>query len=236
MADTGRGADVAKCTQTCPDCGGFKANKVATRCRDCHLKTRTRGLCSVPGCSDLHRAKGYCWFHYDRMKRGVSLTAYKRGSSAFERGVTACPVDGCELLTFSGRTGLCTLHHDRVTRTGEIGPAHRLVARKGEAKHGVWHKNHYGYIVRRAIVDGKSTWVAQHRAVMEEALNRKLERWENVHHINGVRHDNRLENLELWITFQPAGQRAEDQVEWAKTILARYEPAALTAPVQLTLA
>jgi len=57
---------------------------------------------------------------------------------------------------------------------------------------------------------------------MEEYLCRKLEKDENVHHINGVRTDNRIENLELWNTSQPSGQRIADKVKWAKEILERY--------------
>jgi hypothetical protein len=62
---------------------------------------------------------------------------------------------------------------------------------------------------------------------MEEALGRRLSRHEHVHHRNGVKKDNRLENLELWTTRHPPGQRVTDMVAWAKELLATYEPECL---------
>lgn len=57
---------------------------------------------------------------------------------------------------------------------------------------------------------------------MEQILGRKLLKSETIHHINGVKNDNRPENLELWVTHQPSGQRPRDLVEWAKEIIALY--------------
>lgn len=56
--------------------------------------------------------------------------------------------------------------------------------------------------------------------MMERVLGRVLLPTEKVHHMNGVRDDNRPENLELWATKtqpkkDPGGQRVKDLIAYA---------------------
>jgi hypothetical protein len=73
-----------------------------------------------------------------------------------------------------------------------------------------WSLDKHGYVILTERVNGTNYQQPQHRAVMEKTLGRKLQKHETVHHKNGVRSDNRPENLELWTSRHGRGQRASD--------------------------
>jgi hypothetical protein len=116
------------------------------------------------------------------------------------------------------------MHYWRWRTRGDVGTPEkerpggsRFVMRAGYVK--IHMPDHPG-----AASDG---YVLEHRIVMEHVLGRHLRKEESVHHKNGIRDDNRPENLELWVSPQRAGQRVEDLVTWVLETYPEYVKAAL---------
>ena len=61
----------------------------------------------------------------------------------------------------------------------------------------LWWTNAKGYIEGNVWAGGRLVQVKQHRWLMERHLGRTLTETEDVHHRNGNKSDNRLENLQL---------------------------------------
>lgn len=99
-----------------------------------------------------------------------------------------CKVDGCEkVIGIKRRSSMCSMHRTRWQRRKTLEPSQKALNRFKPVK------NVTGYV----RVNKGNGRVLEHVWMVEQHIGRKLTSDECVHHINGVKHDNRLENLQL---------------------------------------
>lgn len=224
----------------CPDDPVLAPRLQVCAAKDCARAAVTRGLCpkhykqwqthgavrpdkepspcAVPGCDRRATERGWCHGHYLRWSRTGDVQADR----PLERlAAMPCEVDGCGREVRAD--GLCRSHRDRLRKRGDIQAMQPIRAAVGEGwvSHGYWCVPVPPEVQHLTNGEKQS---GQHRLAMAQHLGRALYPQESVHHRNGDRRDNRIENLELWSTTQPKGQRTEDKVAFAVTILARYAP------------
>ncbi len=163
-------------------------------------------LCKVKDCGKKSHTKGFCKTHYDRSKTW--------GTENLEQWISQRPTDrvcsheGCELKHYG--KGLCKKHYTKKRQTGSLDYINR------EKGSGTIDPRGYVKVAKGGVRK------SEHRWVMEEKLGRELFSHEHVHHKNGIRNDNSVDNLELWTTSHPYGQRVEDKIKWAKEFLKGY--------------
>ena len=171
--------------------------------------------CKHPQCPrDDIQAQGYCSAHYQRFQLGKDMNN-PPVKPLIRKQRNKCST-GCG--RWADAHGLCQTHLKRQNRGSDLSKPILVKAPRGSG-----HINKAGYKV--IFVNGRNK--LEHRHVMEQVIGRKLYKFENVHHKNGRRADNRPENLELWVKAQPAGQRPEDLAEFVARYYPEYVQAAL---------
>lgn len=187
-------------------------------------RTKSRS-CSVDECADAHYAKGFCATHYYFWKYhgdpSCRLRAQRGGGTTNKSGYRYIYVGGRPVLehrhVMAQHLGRRLLREETVRQINGVRDDNRIENLEIRLRGGGFMDSN-GY----RIIYVRGQRLSEHRHVMEQHLGRPLREEETVHHKNGDRADNRLSNLELWSSAQPAGQRVTDKLAWAREIISLY--------------
>jgi hypothetical protein len=148
--------------------------------------------CKVLGCNSPHKCHGYCSLHYQRWYiYGNAEEPYHWLGRPYSGKDFICII--CKKKFYRPPSSFKKAKHQYCSR--ECG----YLANKGVLKNITpienrkWFKSAKGYLA--TTIRGK--WLWQHRWVIENHIGRTLKKEEIIHHLNGIKNDNRIENLAI---------------------------------------
>lgn len=136
--------------------------------------------CIIEGCEKNRYGNGYCrphWYGNKQYGDPLAVREYLKGG-----GTGKCSIEECHRLVRAKR--FCTKHLDRFTKYGS--PYITKYATPGSG-----HINKRGYKIIRC--DGKAGF--EHKFIVEQKLGRSLTNNEDIHHLDGNKLNNHLNNL-----------------------------------------
>ena len=184
--------------------------------------------CLVAGCQSRPAARGLCNRHNLQHRKGADLgvelasAGHERAARAY--GAAECRVDGCSKRPVN--RWMCSMHAQQREAgiLDEEGNQLRALLPSGRRPLDC-RKESAGYVLVRAPEDHPGARhdgsICEHRLVMEQHVGRYLMPGEVVHHLNGVKDDNRIENLQLRRSRREHGPGHErlDDMEAALVLL-----------------
>ncbi len=188
--------------KTCPDCN-VKFKKAGVYCANCARKRKLAkrknkpcATCKRKGLLIINMTLNLCT-KCERIRKNKEVPGYREKmliqNRRFQRKYRGYCLDDLDKPPKEKSKGYWK------TKTGYV-----MIYKKG-------HPN-----------SNKNDCIQEHTYVMSNYLNRPLLDRESVHHKNGIRDDNRIENLELWHKSHPPGQRVIDKITYAIEILEQY--------------
>ena len=187
-------------------------------------KTEPQKPCAFLNCDRTAQSRGWCYLHYDRwrkhgdpnktLRNPVGANNLRKLHKDELQALYDTAGNACILGRQFGIGGSTALHILSQAGVSVRRKGYRIFGQKRGAESPGWrggrNKTPGGYILL-LVGDhpsaSKKGYILEHRLVMERKLGRYLLPNETVHHLNGIRDDNRPENLELWGNRHPKGQR-----------------------------
>lgn len=135
------------------------------------------GVCSIENCQAKIVARGLCAKHYMREKRSNTT------SVGFKR---QCSVEECQGNYMA--LGFCELHYKRYKRYGRT----NVILRPDGT--GSFYIDQFGY---KSFKPYHGKRILEHRIIVENSIGRSLEKNEHIHHIDGNKLNNSINNLQI---------------------------------------